>query len=75
MAGRSRSLSGVWRMTPLTEIMLPAGGWRPRPYQRAAWNYMERGGKRAVCVWHRRAGKDELCLHRAAVAAHEKPAT
>lgn len=62
-------------MTPLTEIMLPAGGWRPRPYQRAAWNYMERGGKRAVCVWHRRAGKDELCLHRAAVAAHEKPAT
>jgi phage terminase large subunit len=39
------------------------------------WRYFERGGKRACCVWHRRAGKDEVILHLAAVKAHERPAT
>lgn len=29
-------------------------------------------GKRAVAVWHRRAGKDEICLHTAAVKAFER---
>lgn len=38
------------------------------------WNYLERGGREAVAVWHRRAGKDEVGLHRACVAAHERPA-
>ena len=33
---------------------------------------MENGGKRAVAVWHRRAGKDELCLHTAACKAFER---
>jgi len=33
---------------------------------------MEEGGKRAVAVWHRRAGKDEICLHTAAVKAFER---
>jgi len=33
---------------------------------------MEAGGKRAVAVWHRRAGKDEICLHTAAVKAFER---
>ena len=36
------------------------------------WNYMEGGGRRAVAVWHRRAGKDEICLHTAAVKAFER---
>jgi hypothetical protein len=38
------------------------------------WNYMEGDGKgkRAVAVWHRRAGKDEICLHTAAVKAFER---
>jgi len=35
---------------------------------------MEQGGKRGVAVWHRRAGKDDLCLHYAATAAMQKPA-
>ncbi len=48
--------------------------WRPRPYQRPLWDYLERGGREAVAVWHRRAGKDEVGLHRACVAAHERPA-
>ena len=39
------------------------------------WTYLERGGKRAVAVWHRRSGKDEVCLHWGAVAAMQKPAT
>lgn len=32
-----------------------------RPYQIPIWNYLDKGGKRAIIVWHRRAGKDLLC--------------
>lgn len=39
------------------------------------WAYLEGGGKRAVNIWHRRAGKDDVCLHWAAVAAFDRPAT
>lgn len=39
------------------------------------WSYLENGGKRAIVIWHRRAGKDEVFLHWAAVAAHMRPAT
>jgi phage terminase large subunit len=53
------------------EITLP-NHWRPRGYQRRLWNYLEVGGKRAVAVWHRRAGKDEVCLHWAACAALQR---
>lgn len=56
-------------------IVLPSSGWRPRPYQRPLWDYLERGGKRAIGIWHRRAGKDDVLLHRTAVAAFERPAT
>jgi phage terminase large subunit len=59
----------------LLKIRLPHNGWRPRPHQLGLWSYLERGGKRASEIWHRRAGKDEVCLHWAAVAAHERPAT
>lgn len=59
----------------LLPVTLPANGWRPRPHQLPFWSYMEHGGRRAIAIWHRRAGKDEVCLHRAAVAAHERPAT
>ena len=45
----------------------------PRAYQRPLWDYLERGGRTAVAVWHRRAGKDEVALHRTAIAAHERP--
>ena len=59
----------------MPELILPACDWKPRAYQRKLWGYLERGGKRAVAVWHRRAGKDEAALHWTAVAAHQKPAT
>jgi hypothetical protein len=58
----------------LAKIQLPANGWKPRPYQLRAWDYLETGGKRYIGIWHRRAGKDELCLNRTAVAAFERPA-
>jgi hypothetical protein len=34
------------------------------------WNYLERGGRNAVGVWHRRSGKDSLALNFTAIAAH-----
>jgi len=53
------------------QIVLP-NNWRPRPYQRPLWDYLENGGKRAIGIWHRRAGKDDVLLHRTAVAAFER---
>lgn len=54
-------------------IQLP-NGWQPRKYQRAAWDYLENGGKHAELIWHRRSGKDEVALHRTACAAFERTA-
>lgn len=39
------------------------------------WSYLENGGKRAVEIAHRRWGKDDVLLHRTAIAAHERVAT
>lgn len=39
-----------------------------------AWTAWERGIKRSLLVWHRRAGKDELSLNKASVAAMLRPA-
>lgn len=39
------------------------------------WDYLERGGKRAIEIAHRRWGKDDVILHRTAIAAHERVAT
>lgn len=69
MAGSSWS-----RWSALPTIKLP-NKWRPRHYQRAAWDYLERGGKHAELIWHRRSGKDEIALHRTACAAFERKAT
>lgn len=49
----------------MAEIVLP-NGWNPRDYQLRAWQALESGIKRALLVWHRRAGKDDVCLHWAA---------
>ena len=55
-------------------ITLP-NSWKPRVYQRPLWDYLERGGKRAIEIAHRRWGKDDVVLHRTAIAAHERVAT
>jgi hypothetical protein len=59
----------------MTRIRLPHNGWRPRHHQMRAWSYLENGGRHAELIWHRRAGKDEICLHWAAIAAHQRVAT
>jgi phage terminase large subunit len=55
----------------MPELNLP-NGWRERPYQEPLWEYLMGGGKRALAIWHRRAGKDDVALHFAACAAHER---
>lgn len=55
------------------EIDLP-NGWTPRAYQLPAWRYLQAGGRHAELIWHRRAGKDEICLHHAACAAFKRKA-
>ena len=55
------------------KIRLP-NNWQPRDYQMPAWEYLENGGLHAELVWHRRSGKDELGLHRSAIAAFERVA-
>jgi len=37
-----------------------------------AWAHLERRGKRAVLVWHRRAGKDSLCANFLCWQAHKR---
>ena len=54
------------------DVRLPADGWEPRQHQRNIWQYLENGGKRAVAIWHRRAGKDEVCLQHAATSAFKR---
>jgi len=54
------------------DVSLPHGGWLPRPHQLALWEYLQAGGKRAMAVWHRRAGKDEVALHHTAVKMIEQ---
>lgn len=56
------------------EVVLPSQ-WRPRDYQLSLWRYLSGGGKRAVAVWHRRAGKDSTALNFTAIAAHERVGT
>jgi phage terminase large subunit len=59
--------------TEKIKIQLP-NNWRPRAYQVPLWNYLIDGGKRAMAIWHRRAGKDDIALHFTACAASERPA-
>lgn len=48
----------------MPEITLPMHDFRPRNYQMPLWDYwINKGGKRAVAVWHRRAGKDIISLN------------
>lgn len=64
-----------------TEVDLP-NGWSPRSYQLDAWRYLvgpnaadwKSGGRHAELIWHRRAGKDDICLHFAAIAAMRRVA-
>lgn len=53
----------------MSTIRLPHG-WNPRKYQLKSWCAWQRGIKREILIWHRRAGKDDVAMHKIAVAAH-----
>jgi len=57
----------------MPDVTIP-NNWRPRDYQLASWGAWEAGKRRLLMVWHRRAGKDDVALNMAAVAAHMRPA-
>lgn len=49
--------------------------WDPRGYQFNLWDALQNGCKRAVAVWHRRSGKDDVALNWAALAMHQRVGT
>lgn len=57
----------------MSEIIIPHD-WMPRAYQIPAWKYFQgpEEGKRGICVWHRRAGKDLFAINMIATKAHER---
>ncbi len=57
----------------MTEAIDIPCGWVPRPDQRDLWDYLEQGGKRAVCVAHRRWGKNDVAFHFAATQMMQRP--
>jgi hypothetical protein len=63
----------------VSEIILPARNWQPRPYQRQLWRYLEGGGKRAVAAMGKsqstlRALSARLRMHDALRALDALPA-
>lgn len=52
-------------------VVLP-NNFTPRAYQRKAFAFFDAGGKRAITVWPRRAGKDLGALHYTCCAAHRR---
>lgn len=54
-----------------SDVVLP-NNWDPREYQIPAWCALQGGVKRALLLWHRRAGKDDVCLHWAATQAMQR---
>jgi len=56
----------------MISVRLPNNEWTPRPHQMPLWSHLRAGGKRSMAVWHRRAGKDDVCLHHTAIAAWER---
>lgn len=55
-------------------IKIP-NNWEPRLKQLPLVRYLQNGGKRAVALWHRRFGKDDVALHMTCVAAMKRVGT
>lgn len=61
----------------MSKVILP-NNWSARPYQRDLFQYMFENGmesKRAVQIWHRRAGKDSTALNFEAIASQQRIGT
>ena len=54
------------------KIQVPVD-WSPREYQVPLFQYLQNGGKRAACVWHRRAGKDLTSINWISVCSIMRP--
>lgn len=60
----------------MPDVTVPRFGFRPWNHQLGVWNYFlkdDAPGKRAVCCWHRRAGKDLLMLQVTLMKLLERP--
>ena len=44
-----------------------------RPYQKEVIDYFRSGGKRAICIWHRKAGKDRVATFIESELAMKRP--
>lgn len=53
------------------KIRLPYN-YEPRPYQLPVLQALDKGVKRAVCTWHRRAGKDKTFINHIARSMYER---
>jgi hypothetical protein len=56
---------------PTNKIRLPYN-FSPRDYQLPVLKALDAGYKRAVCVWHRRAGKDKTFINHIAKSMYER---
>ena len=61
-------------MTLSLNVNLPVN-YICRPYQIPFWEAMKKGKKRAVLVWHRRAGKEKTCWNYLIMKACQKVGT
>jgi len=43
--------------------------WSPYPFQLPLWRYLYQGGRKAIAIWHRRAGKDVMGINWITAAA------
>lgn len=57
---------------PAQRIIQLPNNWTPRDYQLPVFRALDSGIKRAITVWHRRAGKDVCAMHYTAKAAHSR---
>ena len=58
----------------MPSVTIP-NNWSPREYQLPLVGFLQGGGKRAVAVWHRRAGKDSVALNMTVCAAFQRVGT
>ena len=56
----------------MSKIISLPNDWKARPHQSSFTRFLNEGGKRAVAVWHRRAGKDSASVNWTAVETHRK---
>lgn len=59
----------------MAEVIQLPYQWTPRDYQRPLFEYFQNGGRRAVTIWHRRAGKSYSTVNWAAMASQMRVGT